>query len=690
MVDESLIRFKLDVTEKSNFKRNEITNSDDQIAKKIDYTNNLLNYTNIDIKKSKNLIYDPNYHSIPIFIHKSKNERKYKRISNQKNPKIKSEKVKFFNIHSQESRPNPCSNYFLASKSNHFTINHRNLIGDNIKHLSETDTDDYLSYCNHSYNQRQKRAKKSLNHRTRETSFYQTNRLSEFTPCQLGLNVCNTSSFINSPIHLLMNCQKPSKEESLNFPFNEQIPEEINYEPLDFNFSLKYMFSLAFVSFLVLTLINFYETMINLFKVNITSLIVSKLSFGLIGLLVVIWFAILNAKLCKNIYAHRKYYNLFESEKTDLKEEEEEANLSKESENSDRSLNQRENLIVRSSSQLNKIKNYENFNLNWLKTNKIRRKNEILIYNPKLKFRFFLFIFGILIINLSILVSFIYSYLSNADNNNTFTSNQQIVESALSTLGSVGLILFIYNLCINLLEMSYKNNSNHNGIIVCQIDIDDKKYDSRDLFKKQHNQVIKKMEKIAVKFFAFFKLSFVLVSASFYYLDCMTIRNSLNKILNKVCIDSLRNDQILTCPNFLAKNKFFDWLNELEQRRIHVYLKAKLFENHYQLRVNQSLDKEVSKSFTPIEDLYLMLISLCILIFFICISISFACIKKSLNQNSNQHRYFDENVTYSDRQNSSIKRKVFILHLTVLLVLYQGFIKTIFFNEIIKVTLSNL
>lgn len=663
-------------------------NSDEDLSDIFDINNNLsLNNAKNHLLNSKNLIYDPLYHSIPIFIQKPNNERKYKRLSNLKSSKCRSDKVKFGNVsylsypHVNSLRPQstPCNEYLFAPKTKNLITPQRNLSDFNLKNLSETDTDDYLSLYNHSHHPRPRRTlKKTLN--PRETSMYQTNRLSEFTPCELGLNVRNTSSFINSPIHLLMNYQKSLKEEIQDLPCKEPVSD---YEPLDLNFSSKYYISLALLSLLIFTILNFYEIITNLFKVNLTSMIVKKFCVGSIGSLVLAWYAIENRKLSNNFDFHRKYYNIFISKKIETKEEE--TNLLKDSDISDSSLNQRDNLIVRSSSQLNQIQNFEYLRLNMANTKKNRRKNEILIYNPKIRFRFCSFVFGILIINLSILISFIYSYISYSDERKKIIINEAIVESVFSCISSFGLIFFIHNFFINLLEMSYKNNNScNNGIIVCQIDDDDDKTNhSWNLFQRQHHKTAKKMEKIALKFLICIKFSFVFVSGIVYYLDKMTIKNSLDKILNKICIDSLKNDQILTCPEFFAKNKLFDWVNELDQRKIYLYLKAKKFGNHYQFGTNQTLVEESFKSYTPIGDFYLMLISLCILILFVSISIAFACIKSDKIR-SNHDLSTEQNTSIKSNE-SLTKRTAFVLHLAILTVFYQGYVKTLLFNELNKV-----
>ncbi|CAF1058023.1 unnamed protein product [Brachionus calyciflorus] len=611
---------------------NELNSEDNTLDNDFNYPDNfILNSAQINHTKpfhtQQNIIFEPKYHSIPIYIEqKPKTERKYRKISNLK--KQKNEKVKFGNVNYlhypnefNQERPRPQSTPAPFIRESCQLENFRQLSNHEIdKNFSETDTDDFLT---HIRNQKPKypRHKRPLNKGIglRQTSHAQSNRLSEFNPKYSDLIVQNTSSFINSPIHLLMNYQKNLKEQKMyGAPKPETIPEEFIYEPLNLEFKPKYYLG---------------------------------------------------------------------SLRDSNNREDSEISLLRDSENSDLSLNHRDNLIVRSSSQLNELHSLEHLNRNLNTNKKLKALHEEFLFNRNLRFKFRTFVLGLFIFNLSIILIFILNFLTNAYDFKFLKEYNLYLELAGVILGGFGFALFVKHLVINLLDMSYENNElKNNGIVVCQIEIEDKCLRNRTLFQKQHIQMRKNLEKLILKLFISIKSSYFLVSCVIYYMNNLTTNESLDKVLNKFCLEWIDNYDRLYCPKSMIKNSYFNWLDEISHRKINLILKAKKLGNNVPKRLYVGLELDGSNNKTFIdetnknlyassEDFYLIVTILSIVILFICLSIAFSCIK--MKNKKNKETNIKENYDLDETNHKSRNTFVLTIHFSMVMVFYQGFIKTI-------------
>ncbi len=130
---------------------------------------------------------------------------------------------------------------------------------------------------------------------------------------------------------------------------------------------------------------------------------------------------------------------------------------------------------------------------------------------------------------------------------------------------------------------------------------------------------------------------------------------SIDRIFNQICMDVIQNstrNQI--CPSLLAKNLFFNWKNEILHRKITIIANAKklensLFKNSHSessphmpdiltIQNNQTVSNSASlvhSKFSPIEDIYLLLISVSLINFFVSLVVPLIFIKASSGKQKN-------------------------------------------------------
>lgn len=155
------------------------------------------------------------------------------------------------------------------------------------------------------------------------------------------------------------------------------------------------------------------------------------------------------------------------------------------------------------------------------------------------------------------------------------------------------------------------------------------------VFNKQQLELTEQYQTTIFKYFILIQ-SNLLISAGFiFYIIKIIGQYSIDKVFNQVCLDSIVNStQRQSCP----RNTFFNWKNEISHRKISLLSNAKKIENLFRNQVtyqsslfdNQTISAEsLLNRQSPIEDIYLLLISVSLIIFFISLSVPLALIKQS-------------------------------------------------------------
>ena len=136
--------------------------------------------------------------------------------------------------------------------------------------------------------------------------------------------------------------------------------------------------------------------------------------------------------------------------------------------------------------------------------------------------------------------------------------------------------------------------------------------------------------------------------------------NQIDTIFNQICMDSIVNStKSQICPSFLIKNSFFNWKNEILNRKMLLITTKKPSLNLNRIQLNDVVDhnlknmdhlnplnqtSKLESKLSPIEDIYLLLLSVSMINFFISLIIPLVLIRsnrrsKKLIESSS----FDEN-----------------------------------------------
>lgn len=141
--------------------------------------------------------------------------------------------------------------------------------------------------------------------------------------------------------------------------------------------------------------------------------------------------------------------------------------------------------------------------------------------------------------------------------------------------------------------------------------------------------LVKKYQKSLLKYFVGIQFNLIISALFILYIILIIGENSIDKIFNQVCMESIVNStRTQICPSTLVKNSFFNWKNEILHRKLS-------FSNNYdtsESRINSKasyLSMALSRSNlsssgltsdgmvkqSPIEDIYLLLISVSLVTF---------------------------------------------------------------------------
>jgi hypothetical protein len=168
------------------------------------------------------------------------------------------------------------------------------------------------------------------------------------------------------------------------------------------------------------------------------------------------------------------------------------------------------------------------------------------------------------------------------------------------------------------------------------------------MFKMHHKEITKNYLQTILKYFIGVQANFLLTAGFIFYIIFIVREFSIDKIFNQTCMDTIANaTRTQLCPAPLAKSLFFNWRTEITQRRVTLIQNAKRIENSLavattDLASNQSaaavssssvnsfqLNTGVTAKFSPVEDIYLLLISVSLINFFVSLVVPLIFIKAS-------------------------------------------------------------
>lgn len=185
------------------------------------------------------------------------------------------------------------------------------------------------------------------------------------------------------------------------------------------------------------------------------------------------------------------------------------------------------------------------------------------------------------------------------------------------------------------------------------------------LFKSHHKEIMRNYMQTMLKYFIGIQANFLLATMFMVYIIFIVNGYSVDKIFNQVCMDTIANaTRSQICPSLLARNLFFNWKNEMLQRKLALQANARRLESsvmikplssvgHYSAMAQQgaaaaadtitptSISSTVSNApsnqnylgskFSPVEDIYLLLISVSLINFFISLVVPLIFIKANTN-----------------------------------------------------------
>ena len=185
------------------------------------------------------------------------------------------------------------------------------------------------------------------------------------------------------------------------------------------------------------------------------------------------------------------------------------------------------------------------------------------------------------------------------------------------------------------------------------------------LFKEHHKEIMKNFLQTFIKYFVGLQANFSFVAGFIFYIIFIVREYSLDKIFNQTCMDTIANaTHTMICPSFLAKNLFFNWKTEILHRKFTLTANAKRIDStlnlsddgdsensakySYQMHAldgssrNQSIHPTYLShptKFSPIEDIYLLLISVSLINFFVSLVVPLIFIKANSNVKQTRSNY---------------------------------------------------